>query len=160
MTLDPEEVKSQVDTAKGDESSIKPSEHAVEAPIDGDGEKSQSDSKSNKPAATKSNEDLNEENKTNGKSTSTTGKPSKRVEEAQAYNRRDRRYLPSNDRKPYRKNNKSELISQEESSDPAAIRKQVGWPRNGASCSELIFAGRVLLFRLKSSPRQISLHEG
>ena len=62
--------------------------------------------------------------------------PSERVKEAQCYNNRDRgsrgRGRGRGNDRPYqdrynRKNNiKSELTSQQESSDPAAIRKQVG----------------------------------
>ena len=50
-------------------------------------------------------------------------KPSKRVREGQKWNDRSRRYN-KNDR-PIKRNNKSDLTSQEESSDPVAIRKQV-----------------------------------
>lgn len=48
--------------------------------------------------------------------------PSKRVQEGQKWNNRDR------DRVDYKKNIKSDLTSQEESSDPIAIRKQVKTP--------------------------------
>lgn len=60
---------------------------------------------------------------------------SKRVQEGQAYNNRDRKRHDDggkhNDRYPskeftnYRKNVKSDLTSQQESSDPVEIRKQV-----------------------------------
>ncbi|KAL8631380.1 hypothetical protein Q9189_002890 [Teloschistes chrysophthalmus] len=53
--------------------------------------------------------------------------PSKRVQEAQRYNNRNRDHH-NHDSKPrvnYRENYKSDLTSQEESSDPVAIRKQV-----------------------------------
>ena len=56
---------------------------------------------------------------------------SKRVQEAREYNNRSRgdRGRKQNDRGPprqdYRKNVKSDLTSQEESSDPVEIRKQV-----------------------------------
>lgn len=66
---------------------------------------------------------------------STHDKPSKRVQEGQKWNDRhrnkdgtrntDRSYNKFGN-KPFRKNNKSDLTSQEESSDPVAIRKQVG----------------------------------
>ena len=49
--------------------------------------------------------------------------PSKRVREGQKWNDRSRRYN-KNDR-PVKRNNKSDLTSQQESSDPVAIRKQV-----------------------------------
>ena len=48
-----------------------------------------------------------------------TETPSKRVQEGQKWNDRNR------ERKDYKKNIKSDLTSQEESSDPVAIRKQV-----------------------------------
>ncbi|KAL9576847.1 MAG: hypothetical protein Q9212_006770 [Teloschistes hypoglaucus] len=53
--------------------------------------------------------------------------PSKRVQEAQRYNKRSRDHH-NHDSKPrvdYSENYKSDLTSQEESSDPVAIRKQV-----------------------------------
>lgn len=53
--------------------------------------------------------------------------PSKRVQEAQRYNNRNRDHH-NHDKKPrknHRENYKSDLTSQEESSDPVAIRKQV-----------------------------------
>jgi hypothetical protein len=66
---------------------------------------------------------------------STHDQPSKRVQEGQKWNDRHRNKdgTRNSDRsynkfgnKPFRKNNKSDLTSQEESSDPIAIRKQVG----------------------------------
>ncbi|KAL8640064.1 MAG: hypothetical protein Q9228_002974 [Teloschistes exilis] len=53
--------------------------------------------------------------------------PSKRVQEAQRYNNRNRDHLNHDKapRKNHRENYKSNLTSQEESSDPVAIRKQV-----------------------------------
>ena len=51
---------------------------------------------------------------------SSSSKPSKRVQEGQKWNDRDR------EKQDYSKNIKSDLTSQEESSDPVAIRKQVG----------------------------------
>ncbi|KAL8859285.1 MAG: hypothetical protein Q9178_004223 [Gyalolechia marmorata] len=48
--------------------------------------------------------------------------PSKRVQEAQKWNNRDRDSKP---RKDYKKNYKSDLTSQAESNDPVEIRKQV-----------------------------------
>ena len=61
--------------------------------------------------------------------------PSKRVQEGQKWNERPRNKdgFRNTDRpynkygnKPFKRNNKSDLTSQEESSDPVAIRKQVG----------------------------------
>ena len=63
------------------------------------------------------------------------GQPSKRVQEGQKWNERPRNKDGSrnSDRpynrygnKPFKRNNKSDLTAQEESSDPVAIRKQVG----------------------------------
>ena len=54
------------------------------------------------------------------------GGPSKRVREGQKWNDRPRKhYGNQNDRPHKRHNNKADLVSQEESSDPVAIRKQV-----------------------------------
>ena len=70
--------------------------------------------------------------------------PSKRVQEGQKWNNRDR------DRPDHKKNIKSDLTSQEESSDPVAIRKQV---RNSNHYRSLL----LTLMRLNStSPIQIS----
>ena len=55
--------------------------------------------------------------------------PSKRVQEGQKWNERPRntdRPYNKYGNKPFKRNNKSDLTSQEESSDPVAIRKQVG----------------------------------
>jgi len=71
--------------------------------------------------------------------TASDDKPSERVREGQRWNDRPRKYENKNDRKPYKydnkhdqaqykKNIKSDLTSQHESSDPVAIRKQVGPP--------------------------------
>lgn len=67
--------------------------------------------------------DLNESNgtKTPEKAVSDRSEPSKGIQEGQRWNNRDR------ERVDYKKNIKSDLTSQEESSDPVAIRKQVGW---------------------------------
>ncbi|KAK3176526.1 hypothetical protein OEA41_007849 [Lepraria neglecta] len=54
--------------------------------------------------------------------------PSKRVQEGQKWNERPRntdRPYNKYGNKPFKRNNKSDLTSQEESSDPVAIRKQV-----------------------------------
>ena len=52
--------------------------------------------------------------------------PSKNVREGQKWNDRPRRYnSDQKDRPPKWHNNKSHLVSQKESSDPVAIRKQV-----------------------------------
>lgn len=70
--------------------------------------------------------------------------PSKRVQEGQKWNNRDR------DRPDHKKNIKSDLTSQEESSDPVAIRKQV---RNSNHYLSIL----LTLMRLNStSPIQIS----
>ena len=55
--------------------------------------------------------------------------PSKRVQEGQKWNERPRntdRPYNKYGNKPFKRNYKSDLTSQEESSDPVAIRKQVG----------------------------------
>lgn len=57
--------------------------------------------------------------------TSREEKPSKRVREGQRWNERPRKYDNKHERTPFKKNYKSDLTSQEESSDPVAIRKQV-----------------------------------
>ena len=63
--------------------------------------------------------------KPEGNSSSGT-RPSKNVREGQKWNNRPRRYDNNNgDRPKYKKGIKSDLTSQEESSDPVAIRKQV-----------------------------------
>ena len=52
--------------------------------------------------------------------------PSKRVREGQKWNDRPRKHYGNQNDRPYtRHNNKANLVSQEESSDPVAIRKQV-----------------------------------
>ena len=52
--------------------------------------------------------------------------PSKRVREAQKWNDRPRKHYGNQNDRPYKRhNNKANLVSQEESSDPVAIRKQV-----------------------------------
>lgn len=52
-------------------------------------------------------------------------RPSSRVKQGQRWNDRDRNKHNSDYKKEWKKNNKSELISQKESNDPIAIRKQV-----------------------------------
>ena len=84
------------------------------------------------------------------------GKPSKRVQEGQAWNNRNR------ERVDYKKNIKSDVTTQDESSDPVAIRKQVDSPSH---CRSLIptnrtIPGRILLFRFQSTRRQIPLLKG
>ena len=84
--------------------------------------------------------------------------PSQRVQEAREYNNRDRNRRndrPSQKnhtpylRKDFRKNVKSDLTSQAESSDPVEIRKQVKPTSNRISLSLLTCGlGRILLFRL------------
>lgn len=82
-----------------------------------------------------------ESKKSNSVKTDTAddGKTSERVHEGQRWNDRPRKFDNKNSRKPYRydkshdrvqyqKNIKSDLTSQQESSDPAAIRKQVEFP--------------------------------
>ena len=52
--------------------------------------------------------------------------PSKRVREAQKWHDRPRKHYGNQNDRPYKRhNNKADLVSQEESSDPVAIRKQV-----------------------------------
>ena len=67
--------------------------------------------------------------------------PSKRVQEGQRWNDRNR------ERKDYKKNIKSDLTSQEESSDPVAIRKQVNSLCNcpSSSCTKCSIPDRILL---------------
>ena len=56
-------------------------------------------------------------------------KTSKRVREGQRWNNRSTKYSNKHDRASFKRNYKSDLTSQAESSDPVAIRKQVGHPR-------------------------------
>lgn len=64
--------------------------------------------------------------KENEKKSPTHGRPSEKVREGQRWNDRPRKqYGDHNDRFPKRHNNRSNLTSQKESSDPVAIRKQV-----------------------------------
>ena len=64
--------------------------------------------------------------KENEKKSPTHGRPSEKVREGQKWNDRPRKQCGDhNDRFPKKHNNKSDLISQKESSDPVAIRKQV-----------------------------------
>ena len=52
--------------------------------------------------------------------------PSKRVREGQKWNDRPRKHYGNQNDRPYKRhNNKANLVFQEESSDPVAIRKQV-----------------------------------
>lgn len=61
------------------------------------------------------------------KDTNADDRPTKRVREGQKWNDRSRyKYDNKHDRTQYKKNIKSDLTSQKESSDPDAIRKQVG----------------------------------
>ncbi|KAI4133589.1 MAG: hypothetical protein LQ338_000101 [Usnochroma carphineum] len=62
--------------------------------------------------------------------TAQKSEPSERVKEGQRWNNRDRHGQPGrpgakDSKKPWKENYKSDLTSQEESSDPVAIRKQV-----------------------------------
>lgn len=68
--------------------------------------------------------------------TAQKSEPSERVKEGQRWNNRDRHGQPGrpgakDSKKPWKENYKSDLTSQEESSDPVAIRKQV----NQSMCS-------------------------
>ena len=68
-----------------------------------------------------------EKHKQPEKETPAQGGPSKRVREGQKWNDRSRKQYGNQDDSPSKRhNNKSDLISQQESSDPVAIRKQVG----------------------------------
>ena len=89
--------------------------------------------------------------------------PSKRVREGQKWNDRPRKhYGNQNDRPHKRHNNKADLVSQEESSDPVAIRKQVCTSRCYL-CSFLKpndhVPGRILLFGFQPSDGQISIYK-
>lgn len=80
-----------------------------------------------------------------------TKTPSEKVQQAIKYNNRDRNR--NNDRpyqkRDYRKNVKSDLTSQAESSDPVQIRKQVQFSPQSKVSSFLTFdLGRILLLRL------------
>lgn len=84
--------------------------------------------------------------------TTSHDKSSERVREGQRWNDRPRKFDNKNDRKPYKygnkhdraqykKNIKSDLTSQQESSDPVAIRKQVGSPDMSSIYTKLITKG-------------------
>lgn len=89
----------------------------------------------------------------NGDSTRAKSASSK-VLEGHKWNNRNR------DRRDFKKNVKSDLTSQEESSDPAAIRKQVREAALNCRSAKYQWSGRVLLFQLQSASRQISLFQG
>lgn len=82
-----------------------------------------------------------------------TKEPSKRVQEGQKWNNRDRDSKPRADHK---KNYKSDLTSQAESSDPVEIRKQVRanmtFRNNNANAN---IPGRILFLGLQSPAGQI-----
>ena len=94
----------------------------------------------------------------------TQNEPSKRVREGQEWNNRSRYdkygHNKSNyQKRDYNKNNRSNLASQQESSDPVAIRKQVRtFCLSEQVCVKLVTKGRILLLRLQPANRQISLH--
>ena len=70
--------------------------------------------------------------------------PSKRVREGQKWNDRPRKhYGNQNDRSHKRRNNKADLVSQEESSDPVAIRKQVCTSRCYIAFQRLMIMSQV-----------------
>ena len=74
-------------------------------------------------------EQLGENHEQPEKESPAQGGPSKRVREGQRWNDRPRRQYGNQDGRPSKgHNNKSDLVSQQESSDPIAIRKQVGIP--------------------------------
>lgn len=75
---------------------------------------------------------------TENESSNQTGTTSKRVREGQKWNDRNR------ERIDYTKNIKSDLTSQEESSDPVAIRKQV-------NCSQTVPLSVKLMVYVRSS---------
>jgi hypothetical protein len=91
-----------------------------------------------------------ESKKSNSKiDTAGDGKTSERVREGQRWNDRPRKFDNKNSRKPYKyekshdrvqykKNIKSDLTSQQESSDPAAIRKQVQFPDRSRNYTNLM----------------------
>ncbi len=87
---------------------------------------------------------------------------SKRVREGQKWNDRPHKKYGNQYERPHKKhNNKSDLVSQQESSDPVAIRKQVctSHLRYSFTVTNDNSPGRILLLRLQSSDRQISIHE-
>lgn len=59
------------------------------------------------------------------KETPNGDRPSQRVQQGRNYNDRPRKQHGNQADRPYKRNNKSDLTSQPESSDPVAIRKQV-----------------------------------
>ena len=88
--------------------------------------------------------------------------PSERVQEGQRWNNRYRKQYGNQEDRPCKKhNNKADLVSQQESSDPFAIRKQVCPPLvlYVSLYSKNHIQGRILLFRFQSSDRQISIHQ-
>ena len=70
--------------------------------------------------------------------------PSKRVREGQKWNDRPRKHYGNQNERPYKRhNNKANLVSQEESSDPVAIRKQVCTSRCYTAFQRLIIMSQV-----------------
>ena len=107
-------------------------------------------------------EQEDENRKENKKQSPRLGGPSKKVREGQQWNDRPRKqYAHQNDRPHKAHNIKSDLISQQESSDPFAIRKQVcTFPMPQSFIySNRPTQGRVLLLRLQPSDRQIPIHK-
>lgn len=137
-------------------------DHAIDSQgelLDENKEESQVNGKADTANAISPDEDSRVKSQSPEKSTSTSDRPSKRVQEGQRYNNRDRKYNSIYDRTTYRSKNKSDLTSQKESSNPGAIRKQVGYTRVSAMRNELMTTGGILLFRFQSPSGQISLYE-
>ena len=132
------EIESTVKHTNGDEGAALPTDHidnATEDPISNSKSEIQSNGKADTTNTETSKASEEEPGKTPAKESKTDDKPSERVREGRKWNDRPRRYNDKDDRTKYKRNNKSNLVSQEESSDPIAIRKQVGRPKVSAFCN-------------------------
>ena len=138
------EIESTVQHTNGDEGAAPRADHidnATEDLISNAKSEIQSNGKADVANAETSKEPEEEPGKAPSKESKTDHKPSERVREGRKWNDRPRRYNDKDDRTKYKRNNKSNLVSQEESSDPIAIRKQVGHPRVSAFCNGLTTTG-------------------
>lgn len=138
------EAANAVDPANGEETRVPPVDHVEGAIGDLTNDHkldAQSNSKIDIADAKSLNGNSENKNKSAEKEPTTEDKPSQRVQEGQRWNDRPRRFNNTNDRTIYKRNNKSDLTSQAESSDPVAIRKQVGQHRMSVSCHGLMTIG-------------------
>lgn len=129
-------LKSSVQEAVENLATERVEEPPVSAPVNEVNEPTNDETKNPNP------EDQTKVSTENGASNQTET-TSKRVQEGQKWNDRNREKID------YKKNIKSDFTSQEESSDPVAIRKQVNGLSNRPSFTRTNFStpGRVLLLR-------------